>query len=64
MKKLGYHWYIVVYRVDEEKRLSFYCNRRETILKSWGNAIFFNEYATFAEGRRWCQEVLEPTWHG
>jgi FkbM family methyltransferase len=61
MRGRQYPWHIVIYHLDRESRISFYCNRTETIAGSWGNVIFFRERALFAEAWQWCEEVLPPT---
>ncbi len=61
MRRRGYSWHLVIYHVDEESLISFYCNRSDTIAKSWGNTIFFRDRAIFANSLRWYEEVLPPT---
>ncbi len=61
MRRRGYSWHVVIYHVDEESLVSFYCNRTDTIAKSWGNTIFFRDRIIFAHALRWCEEVLPPT---
>jgi len=61
MRARGYERYIVIYRLDEVSTLSFYCNRCETVPKSWGNAVFFADAAMFSKAYSWCEEVLVAT---
>lgn len=61
MRRREYPWHVVIYHLDQEARISFYCNRTDTLAGSWGNAIFFRERALFAEALQWCDEVLPPT---
>jgi hypothetical protein len=61
LKSRGYGWHIVIYHCDQTATVSYYCNRRNTVRGSWGNAIFFNEYELFAKALRWCEDVLAPT---
>ncbi len=61
MKTRGYNWHIVIYHVDETSTISYYCNRVQTVPKSWGNVLFFAEHAIFTEALRWCGDVLAPS---
>lgn len=61
MKRRGYGWHIVIYHLDESSTISYYCNRRETVSKSWGNAIFFRDHDLFRRALGWCDQVLAPT---
>jgi FkbM family methyltransferase len=58
MKERGYYWHVVIYRVDETSTLSYYLNRDQTIAKSWGNAIFFQDYSMFVRAAGWCEAML------
>jgi FkbM family methyltransferase len=58
MKERGYYWHVVIYRVDETSTLSYYLNRDQTIAKSWGNTIFFQDYLMFVRAAAWCESVL------
>lgn len=62
VRKLGYSWHVVVYRVWGENHTAFYCNRRQAIPNSWGNVIFFRDFETFAMAQRWCSTVLPVTY--
>lgn len=61
MKCRGYHWHIVIYRVDMTSTLSYYCNRQQSVAESWGNALFFKEQRLYAKALGWCEHVLVPT---
>ncbi len=63
MKGRGYASHIVIYHLDEDSTISYYCNRSETVPNSWGNVIFFRDHALFAKALRWCEEVLVATLH-
>lgn len=63
MRGRGYPWHIVIYHLDEQARISYYLNRSDTLSGSWGNVIFFREYAIFSKAARWCEQVLTPTLH-
>jgi len=63
MKNLGYEWYIVIYHLEEAAKISYYCNRFQTVPNSWGNAIFFRDHAIFLHAFHWCESTLVPTVH-
>jgi FkbM family methyltransferase len=60
MKQRGYHWHIVLYRIDEG-RPAFYCNYAQSVERSWGNVCFFQDYLLFTEGLKWCSAVMPMT---
>jgi FkbM family methyltransferase len=62
VRKLGYHWHLVVYRVWGENHTAFYCNRRQAIPNTWGNIICFQDFETFSMAQRWCSTVLPVTY--
>ncbi len=62
VRKLGYWWHLVVYRVWGENHTAFYCNRRQAIPNTWGNVICFRDFETFAMAQRWCSTVLPVTY--
>lgn len=61
MKSRGYEWYVVIYHVDEASTISYYCNRDDSVAKSWGNVLFFKEHKLFAKALSWLEDVLKPT---
>jgi FkbM family methyltransferase len=61
LKQRGYSWHVVIYHLDETSPPSFYCNRRQTVPESWGNALFFRDHALFANALAWCEAVIKPT---
>ena len=63
MRGRGYPWHIVIYHLDEDATISYYCNRTDTVSGSWGNIIFCREYAIFSKAARWCERILTPTLH-
>jgi len=63
MRCRGYQHYIVVYHLDEDEAISYYCDRDDTVPESWGNVLFFNEREIFVRSLRWCEEVLPSTLH-
>jgi len=63
MRRRGYRHYIVVYHLDENETISYYCNRDDTVPESWGNVLFFNEREIFVRALRWCEDVLPATLH-
>jgi FkbM family methyltransferase len=58
LRGLGYLSHIVIYRVDTEGQLGFYCNSRATLPHSWGNAVFFRDHALFGKAVAWCDQNL------
>jgi FkbM family methyltransferase len=63
MRRRGYPWHIVVYHLDQQGLISYYCNRSDAVAGSWGNVIFCREYPIFSKAARWCESVLTPTLH-
>jgi FkbM family methyltransferase len=63
MRPRGYQWHIVVYHLDEEGTISYYCNRTDTVRGSWGNVLFFRDRSIFMRAFRWCEEVIPATLH-
>jgi FkbM family methyltransferase len=63
MRRRGYPWHIVIYHLDEDATISYYCNRTDTVSGSWGNIVFCREHAIFSKAARWCEQVLAPTLH-
>ena len=62
VRKFGYKWHMVVYRVWGENHTAFYCNRRQAVPNTWGNVVFFRDFETFAAAQRWCSAVLPVTY--
>ncbi len=63
MRSRGYRWHIVIYHLDSEGVISYYCNRIDTIRGSWGNVLFFRDRSIFMRAFEWCQEVIPSTLH-
>ena len=63
MRPRGYNWHIVIYHVDEEKAVSYYCNRTDTVRGSWGNVVFFRDREIFTRALLWCEETMPATLH-
>jgi FkbM family methyltransferase len=64
MRRRGYNWHIVVYRlVDENNAASeprFYANINQSPEHAIGNVIFFKEHALFIEAYNWCRANVKP----
>jgi FkbM family methyltransferase len=58
MRRRGYGWHLVVYRVWGRGDIAWYCNRSESVERSWGNVLFFRERSLFGQARRWCAAEL------
>jgi len=58
MRGLGYHWNLVIFRVEGESLIRFAANLAEAPHQAWGNLLFFREHALFLEAFRWCQTSL------
>jgi FkbM family methyltransferase len=58
MRRRGYPWHLVIYRVWGRDEVAWYCNRSASVERSWGNAFFFRDRRLFGEARRWCASVL------
>jgi len=63
MRARGYRWHIVIYHVDGEGVISYYCNRTDTVRGSWGNVLFFRDRSVFMRAFQWCEEVIPSTLH-
>jgi FkbM family methyltransferase len=61
MRRRGYAWHIVIYRVWGSNQRAFYCNHNRPVPKSWGNVIFFQKYDVFAQAQTWCSATLPRT---
>jgi FkbM family methyltransferase len=63
MKARNYRWHIVIYHLDEEGAISYYCNRSDTVPGSWGNILFFRDHSVYMRAFGWCEEVIPATLH-
>lgn len=61
MRSRGYRWHLVIYHGDNNTVVSYYQNRTDTIPKSWGNVLFFENQALLQEALGWVADVLPPT---
>jgi FkbM family methyltransferase len=64
MKGRGFLWYLMIYHLNDNATVSFYCNRPQSIPGAWGNILFFRSNEVFREARRWCEAMLRPTLFG
>jgi FkbM family methyltransferase len=62
MRRRGYLWHIVLYRIWGQNQSGFYCNRDKSIPKTWGNIVFFRDYSIFTQAQSWCSAVLPRTY--
>ena len=62
MRRRGYCWFIVLYRIWGQSQTGFYCNHDQSIPKTWGNVVFFRDYPVFAQARAWCSATLPRTY--
>jgi FkbM family methyltransferase len=62
MRSRDYPWYIVLYRLYGSSDVCYYANRPESLPKSWGNVVFFQDFTLFSEAQRWCSAVLKLTY--
>ena len=63
MRKFGYHWNLVIFRIEVQRFVRFATNLAEAPGQAWGNLLFFREHAIFLEAFRWCQLSL-PRFQG
>ena len=61
MKSRGYVWYIVIYHLNNDAIISYYCNRSRSVPGSWGNIIFFRDNQLFRHAQNWCEAMLRQT---
>jgi FkbM family methyltransferase len=62
VKKLGYVWHIVLYRIWGRNVTAFYGNHHRSVPESWGNVFFFRDFGLFSQGQAWCSAVLPRTY--
>jgi FkbM family methyltransferase len=62
MRRRGYVWHVVVYRVDGSAEVAFFANHCRSVAQSWGNVLFFMDHDVFREALRWCSSVLPQTY--
>jgi FkbM family methyltransferase len=62
MRKRGYIWYIVIYRVWGQNETAFFCNHNRPVPNSWGNIVFFRDREVFVQAQNWCSAVLPRTY--
>jgi FkbM family methyltransferase len=55
MRQRGYPWHLVIYRVDMTGELGCVCNVRNPPATSWGNAVFFRDFALFGAAAAWSR---------
>jgi len=58
MRRRGYPWHIVLYRVWGRDGVAWYANRATSVERSWGNLLFFKDWRLFASASRWCAGSL------
>jgi len=62
MQHRGYSWHIIIYRIWGGHDISFYCNSIYSFENSWGNVVFFQDYAVFSEALKWCNATMPATY--
>jgi FkbM family methyltransferase len=62
MRRRGYLWHIVLYRIWGQNQSGFYCNHDKSVPKTWGNVVFFRDYPIFVHAQSWCSAVLPRTY--
>jgi FkbM family methyltransferase len=62
MRRRGYLWHIVLYRIWGQNQSGFYCNHDKSVPGTWGNVIFFRDYGVFSQAQSWCSAVLPRTY--
>jgi FkbM family methyltransferase len=62
MKRRGYDWFIVIYKIFASNDVSYYCNNKFSIENSWGNVFFFQDYQVFSTALQWCSSVMPATY--
>jgi len=62
MRRRGFLWHLVVYRVDGSPDVAFFANHNHSVGRSWGNVLFFVDHDVFREALRWCAAVLPQTY--
>lgn len=62
MRRRGYGWYIVIYRIWGRQGVAFYSNHPRPVAASWGNVFFFRDFAVFREADQWCAAMLARTY--
>lgn len=54
MRERGYAWHIMLFRVDETGEQGYASNVRVAPPTSWGNLVFFADFALFRAAASWC----------
>ena len=62
MQQRGYSWHIIIYRIWGRHDISYYCNSMYSFDNSWGNVVFFQDYAIFSEALKWCNATMPATY--
>jgi FkbM family methyltransferase len=62
MRRRGYDWFIVIYKIFLSNDVSYYCNNKFSIENSWGNVFFFQDYQVFSQALKWCSAVMPATY--
>lgn len=62
IKKRGYPWHIVLYRVEDRGRVAFFSNYSHTIPNSSGHVFFFRDHNAFARAQEWCSAICPATY--
>ena len=55
MRRRGYPWHLVIYRVDMTGELGCVYNVRNPAPTSWGNAVFFRDFPLFRAAAAWSR---------
>ena len=58
MRRRGYPWHLVLYRVWGREGVAWYCNRSASVERSWGNVLFFRDRELFGSALGWCSAAL------
>ncbi|MCP5110678.1 MAG: FkbM family methyltransferase, partial [bacterium] len=62
MRGRGYPWHLVLYRIWGHNETACYANHPRAVANSWGNAVFFRDFALFQQAQSWCSAVLPRTY--
>ena len=58
MRRRGYAWHLVLYRIDGNSEVSFFTNHSQSVSRSWGNVLFFSWNTTFLQQAWWLRRAF------
>lgn len=63
MRARGYHWNLLIFRVDGVPAIRYVANLASVPDTCWGNLFFFRDFPLFEQAYRWSQAALPRFQH-